>query len=275
MPESNPKLSLLILWPEALDQLPCSLFTLTLPYQYGITEADYEIVIIGGNDNHDLDTAKMLALPNVHFHKIEAPSNWLRHGIDAGLKYCRGDYLGIFAGNPLFVTPRLLKYSLMAARSSDRSLITVPDYEIDLKESCNRDFLNSTHWHSSGYELFRQAKYSATGDSGFLSTTKGSKLYFCRKNLFSQSHVALNETEEVSWRTLSHQYFYQIARQKMDEFYLLPGEGSFLPTLTGEGIATNTLVSADINARPTLLGPVGRFALPFLQRSVLALQESN
>jgi glycosyltransferase involved in cell wall biosynthesis len=296
MHTNQPELSVIVIAHNMPRQAMNTLYSLSSHFQLGVAETDYEVLVVENESAANLDPAAVAALgSNFHYRLRSETGISPAPAINSALARCRGRHVGLLVDGARMVTPRVLKYALQALRTPG-AVVAVPGYYLTTQGSKEGDagailahekeLLATNNWKSDGYQLFRQACFSNGNRWGYMEPLMECNALFCARELLLSLGGADERFTLRGGGALNLHLYRQLATAAGTELFMLAGEGNFHQfhggTSTTAGEERDALVKTfkqqldelwpggfkGVRREPTLLGAVGRFALPFLKTSL-------
>jgi hypothetical protein len=101
------------------EQLAQTLYTLSSAYQMGVSEQDYEVVVVENSSSDNFDESILPELGNnFHFFRREESARTPVPAINFAFEKCRGASIGLMIDGARMLTPRVIQYVLMSQRIS-------------------------------------------------------------------------------------------------------------------------------------------------------------
>lgn len=175
----GPELSIIIIVYDMPLQAQRTLQSLTPQYQEGVSEGDYEVIVVENQSENNMDRDFLSTLPgNFTYHLRAEREPTPVHAINHGAGISRGRYICIMIDGARMVTPGVVKNILRGHRIQQRSVVTVPGYHIgaQLQQDAvengygveeDQALIESIGWPLEGYRLFDIACFSGSCAPGF------------------------------------------------------------------------------------------------------------
>lgn len=175
----GPALSIIVIVYDMPLQAQRTLLSLTAQYQEGVSEQDYEVIVVENQSANVMDPGFLSTLPaNFSYHMRAEREPTPVHAINHGAGISRGRYICIMIDGARMVTPGVVKNILRGHRLQDKTVVTVPGYHIgeqlqqdavDLGYGVEEDqaLIESIGWPLEGYRLFDIACFSGSCAPGF------------------------------------------------------------------------------------------------------------
>lgn len=294
----KPLLSVIVVGYKMSRQLANTLFTLSSGYQLGVSEHDYEVIVVENSSNENFDESILPALGgNFHFFRREETGQTPVPAVNFAFEQCRADTIGLIIDGARMVTPRVIQYALMAARLSTHSLTLVPGYHLGHQEQqfnlskgydeeAEKRLLETVDWRHNGYELFDIATISGANPNGYLQPIMECNCLFASAESFSAIGYADERFTLRGGGAINLHMFRSLGMLKESKVVVLPGEGSFHQY--HGGVTTSEYAGLDdqhaayssqlqsiwnnefhsLRREPILLGAVTHWAQPYMQLSL-------
>lgn len=176
---ATPTISIVVIVYDMPRQAERTLYSLSAEYQQGVTESDYEVIVVENESRSNLDAAFVAGLPSNFTYHLRAereptPVHAVNHGAGIG----RGRYLCIMIDGARMVTPGVVRNLLRGHRLHEHAVVTVPGYHIGDQlqqdavdhgygEGEDQALIDACGWPQSGYNLFDIACFSGSCSGGF------------------------------------------------------------------------------------------------------------
>lgn len=296
MQTSQPALSVIVIVYDMPRQAMNTLYSLTPRYQQGVSETDYEVLVVENNSGNNLDPAAVNALGrNFHYQLRDEPGVSPAPAINVALEQCRGRHVGLLIDGARMLTPRVIKYALQALRIPG-AVVAVPGYYLSAQGNEEGDpagilaheeaLLADMGWREDGYQLFRQACFSNGNRWGYMEPLMECNALFCSQQQLRELGGADERFDLRGGGALNLHLYRQLATAMGTQLFMLAGEGNFHQfhggTSTTAGAERDVLVKTfkaqldefwpggfkGVRREPSLFGAVGALALPFLEISL-------
>lgn len=175
----GPELSIVVIVYDMPLQARRTLQSLTAQYQEGVSEADYEVIVVENQSANNIDRDFLATLPaNFSYHLRAEREPTPVHAINHGAGISRGRYICIMIDGARMVTPGVVRNILRGHRMQDKAVVTVPGYHIgeQLQQDAvekgygveeDQALIESIGWPLDGYRLFDIACFSGSCAPGF------------------------------------------------------------------------------------------------------------
>jgi len=296
-PSAQPLLSVIVIGFKMPEQLAQTLYTLSSAYQMGVSEQDYEVVVVENSSSDNFDESILPELGNnFHFFRREESAHTPVPAINFAFEKCRGASIGLMIDGARMLTPRVIQYVLMSQRISSHFFTIVPGYHLGEQgqhlnvssgydEQAEKELLKSTNWKENGYELFSIADISGANPHGYLQPIMECNCMFAPAESFKKIAYADERFTLRGGGAINLHMFRSLGLLEGSTLIVLPGEGSFhqyhggVTTSEYQGLeqehASHSVQLQDIwqgdfhslRREPILLGAVTPWAQPYLHFS--------
>jgi len=176
--ETKPVVSFVVIVYKMPDQAEKTLYSLSTQYQQGVTEADYEVIVVENSSSAVLGEERACQYGNNvrYFYRKETLPTPVP-AVNFGAGEASGTHICLMVDGARMVSPAVVSYKLAAARLDPRALIATPGYHLGHQlqqrsmlegycEEVEADLLASIEWPRDGYRLFEISCLSGTSRSG-------------------------------------------------------------------------------------------------------------
>ncbi len=237
--QPQPLLSVIVIAYKMPEQLAKTLYTLSAAYQTGVTEQEYEVIVVENASDENFDESMIAGFGgNFRFFRRDESAHTPVPAINFAFEKCRGQAIGLMIDGARMVTPRVIQYVLMSLRISPHSLTVVPGYHLGeqgqhfnvssgYNEEVEKEFLDSTNWRENGYELFSIADISGANPNGYLQPIMECNCMFASAVSFKKIAYADKRFTLRGGGAINLHMFRSLGMLQDSELVVLPGEGSF------------------------------------------------
>ena len=176
----RPKLSLIVVIFDMPQQAQKTLLSLSSHYQRGVSDADYEVIVVENSSANELGKATAQAIgANIRYFRREEQLPTPVPAAHFGVGKARAKLLGLMIDGARMASPGLVRQLINASRAHANGVINVPGYHLgdrvqqeamasgyDEREEAR--LLESIDWPGDGYRLFDIACFSRSCVQGFL-----------------------------------------------------------------------------------------------------------
>lgn len=188
-----PAASLVVVAYDMARELPRTLQSLSAACQRGVTEADYEVIVVDNGSKAPFDAALCRRLcPNARFLQMRDAGASPVAAINAGLAEARADVVGVMIDGARMASPGLVAAALQATRVHPRPVIGTlafhlgPDVQIrsvgqGYDQRVEDALLASVDWVADGYELFTISVMAGSSVGGWFAFPAETNALFMRR----------------------------------------------------------------------------------------------
>lgn len=304
--EQSPRVSIVVIVYDMPLQAEKTLQSLTPQYQEGVSERDYEVIVVENESANTLNPEFLRTLPdNFSYHLRAEREPTPVHAINHGAGLSRGNCICIMIDGARMVTPGVVRNILRGHRLHKKAIVTVPGYHIgdQLQQEAvdhgygveeDQALIRSIGWPLEGYRLFDIACFSGSCVPGFFRPNSESNCISIPRDIWA-ALGGLDTRFNLRGGGLVNLDLYKRACEFPGiEHVVLLGEGTFHQfhggvTTGGEARARREAFIEEIKAQyekirgkpyqspqttPLFLGELPRQVLRFVQASAEALLET-
>jgi hypothetical protein len=290
-----PSLSVIVAFHNMAREAPRTLFTLSSGYQRGVTDADYEVLVVDVGSKEPLDPDFVAGFgPNFRLHRAPAAPSPAA-AINQAAKQAAGDAIVVSIDGARMLSPGIIRLMLAAFRAYPDPVVATLAWHLGPKlqnesmlDGYNQAFedrlLESVDWRADGYELFRISCLAASSCPGWFHPIAESNCLAIRRPAWERLG-GLDERFVSPGGGYVNLDYYREACEQHDQLVILLGEGTFhqfhggvatnVPMLSHPGLAFQEeylAIRGRMYALPTrqadYLGGITPQALPFLASSI-------
>ncbi len=178
-PPAPPVVSIVVVLYDMPSQAERTLYSLSPEYQHGVSESDYEVIVVENESSNNLEPRVIASLPaNFSYHLRAEREPTPVHAVNHGAGMARGRYVCIMIDGARMVTPGVVRNLLRGHRLHDHAVVTVPGYHIGSQlqqdavdqgygEQEDQALIDACGWPANGYNLFDIACFSGSCSGGF------------------------------------------------------------------------------------------------------------
>ncbi len=295
---TTPTLSLVVIVYKMADQAERTLRSLSVAYQQGVREEDYEVIVVENASSWELGEARACATGgNVRYFRREETQRTPVHAVNFGAAQARGSHVVIMIDGARMVTPGVVRLALDAFRIAPNAAVCVPGYHLGDKpqqvavnegydEAAEAKLLDEIAWPSDGYRLFEIAVFALSCAAGFFRPNHESNFLGVSVAKWNALGGMDARYDDLGGGMANLALYKNVLEAPNTPYYLLFGEGSF-HQFHG-GISTNAprgereIVGRQIDeqdkalrvdrtppqARPILFGQLHPSAYRFMRQSL-------
>ncbi len=235
----RPRLSLVVIVYKMPRQAMNTLYSLSTAYQQGVTQRDYEVVVVENASDQLLEPEAIEGLAgNFRYYQRQETRPTPVYAIDFGVKQTRGGLIGLMIDGARMATPSMVKTVLQASRVSPSAVVAVPGYHLGhtvqqeamnsgYNEDVERELLDSIDWKNNGHRLFEIGCFSATSQPGFFRPIAESNCLVMPRRLWNKiGGIDLGFTT-AGGGLANLDLYKRICELEETELVITAGEGTF------------------------------------------------
>jgi len=222
--------------------------------QIGVTNADYEIIVIdnGSSQPIDEDFLKLIS-PNLRLIRMPTPTQSPIPAIHFGLNFATGYLIGVWIDGARMASPGLLVNALAASKLHPNPVIGTfgfhlgPDVQMrsvhqGYCQEVEDELLTRCNWEEDGYRLFNISCFAGSSHRGWFSLPSETNALFLRRDEWLGLGGGYDHRFVSPGGGLANLEFWRrLVEDTTRGVIMLLGEGTF-HQFHG-GIATNALTS--------------------------------
>lgn len=237
--QRRPRLSIVVIVYKMPDQAEKTLYSLSPLYQQGVSERDYEVIVVENHSDRLLggERATRHAGNVRYFHRQETQRTPV-HAINFGAAQARGSHVAIMIDGARMLTPGALRLALDAFRIAPDAAVSAPGYHIGHKlqqvavnegynEAAEAELLGSIEWPRDGYRLFDIAVLSGSCQGGFFQSNYESNFIAMSLKKWKALGGMDSRYNDFGGGNANLDLYKRLLEFPNTPFYMLFGEGSF------------------------------------------------
>lgn len=234
-----PRLSIVLIVYKMPDQAEKTLYSLSPAYQQGVSEEDYEVIVVENHSERLLGERRATQYArNVRYHHRHETTRSPVNAINFGAEQATGSHLAIMIDGARMVTPGVVRLALDAFRMSPQAAVSAPGYHIGHKlqqvavnegydEKAEARLLRSIDWPKDGYRLFDIAVLSGSCQGGFFRSNYESNFIAMSVRKWQAVGGMDVRYDDFGGGMANLDLYKRLLEYPDTPFYLLFGEGSF------------------------------------------------
>lgn len=234
-----PRLSIVVIVYKMPDQAEKTLYSLSPAYQQGVSEGDYEVIVVENHSDRLLGERRATQYAgNVRYHLRHETTRSPVNSINFGAEQATGSHLAIMIDGARMVTPGVVRLALEAFRMSPQAAVSAPGYHIGHKlqqvavnegydEKDEAKLLASIEWPKDGYRLFDIAVLSGSCQGGFFRSNYESNFIGMSVRKWQALGGMNPRYDDFGGGNANLDLYKRLLEYPDTPFYLLFGEGSF------------------------------------------------
>lgn len=295
----SPAISIVVIVHNMRREAPRTLFSLTSRYQVGVSDSDYEVIVVENGSPRPLGAETVQGFgPNFRYHFLSPAPPSPARAVNFGASLARGEFIGIMIDGARILSPGVLRHANLATGMYREPVISTLGWHLgpsvqaaSVQKGYDRGvedrLLAQAQWEQNGYRLFGISSFAGSSINGYFLPISESNCLFLRRETFA-ALGGFDERFDLPGGGLANLDFYKRACELPDtDLVIILGEGSF-HQIHG-GVTTNVTDMevdrkwkeyeaqyrsirghgfAKPDKRPSYIGHVPPESLRFLQESV-------
>ncbi len=235
----RPLISFVVIVYKMPDQAEKTLYSLSTRYQRGVTEEDYEVIVVENSSSAVLGEERACQYgDNVRYFYREETLPSPVPAVNFGAGEARGTHISIMVDGARMLSPAVVSYTLAATRMARRTVIAVPGFHIGhklqqravLEGYCEEEeaaLLASIDWPTDGYRLFDISCLSGTSRAGYFKPIGESNCLCVPTELWQELGGFDPAFTETGGGQVNLDFYKRAVEFPDTELVILIGEGSF------------------------------------------------
>ncbi|MGL4318370.1 MAG: glycosyltransferase family 2 protein, partial [Pseudomonas sp.] len=130
----KPRLSIVVIVYKMADQAERTLYSLSTAYQRGVSERDYEVIVVENCSDHLLGAERATRHGNnVRYFLRQETQRTPVHAINFGAAKAHGSHVAIMIDGARMVTPGIVRQALKAFEAEPEGAVSAPGYHLGSK----------------------------------------------------------------------------------------------------------------------------------------------
>ncbi len=230
-------------------EAPRTLYSLSSRYQNGVTDADYEVIVVENGSSEPLSAELVTGFGrNFKYFYYDTRSHSPAQAVNFGVKQAKGEFVGLMVDGARILSPGVMKYALLASGMYPNPVISTLGWHLgpDVQtRSVARGYTNEVEdallscsaWIENGYKLFEISSFAGSSMNGYFMPIAESNCFFLKKKIF-EALGGFDERFDAPGGGLVNLDVYKRACELPDaNLVVIFGEGSFHQV--HGGISTN------------------------------------
>lgn len=234
-----PAVSIVVMVYRMPEQAMKTLESLTVPYQQGISQQDYEVIVVENPSEEMLQAERVHELGGqFRYFAMDrnepSPVNAVNYGISKAL----APVIGLMVDGARMLTPGIIRTALMAYNIEKNAIVSVPGYHLGKElqqqavdsgynEEVEAVLLQSIQWPSKGYDLFNISCLSGSCADGFFLPVAESNCLFAPARLLDELGGCDSGFKTPGGGFVNLDLYNRLCVHPDTNLFLLPGEGTF------------------------------------------------
>lgn len=247
------RLSLILVCYNMARELPRTIETLSARMQIGLTEDDYELIVVDNGSSHPVDRQACLTLAsNCRFLDTPEPTASPGKAIAFGVDHARFDNLGILIDGARMASPGLIRDAREALRSNEHAVVGTLGFHLGPKvqmksvlegydQAAEDRLLETVDWRRDGYRLFEIACLAGSSARGWFQLPSETNALFIRRSDYERLGGYDTRFASPGGGLINHDFWNRVCEDNQSALLMLLGEATF-HQFHG-GVATNATQS--------------------------------
>jgi hypothetical protein len=236
---AKPLISFVVIVYKMPDQAEKTLYSLSTAYQRGVSEEDYEVIVVENSSSSELGQDRACQYGNnvSYFYRQESLPSPVP-AVNFGASQAKGSHISIMVDGARVLSPAVVSYTLAATRLQARTVIAIPGYHLGhqlqqravLEGYCEEEeakLLASIEWPSDGYRLFEISCLSGTSRAGYFKPIGESNCLCVPIELWQTLGGFDPEFTETGGGQVNLDFYKRAVESADTLLVILMGEGSF------------------------------------------------
>lgn len=235
----RPLISFVLIVYKMSDQAQKTLLSLSTRYQRGVSEEDYEVIVVENSSSAVLGEERACQYGgNVRYFYREETLPTPVPAVNFGAEQARGTHISIMVDGARMLSPSVVSYTLAATRLHHRVVTAVPGFHIGnklqqravLEGYCEEEearLLASIDWPSDGYRLFDISCLSGTSRAGYFKPIGESNCLCVSSQMWRELGGFDPEFTETGGGQVNLDFYKRAVEAEDSLLVILIGEGSF------------------------------------------------
>lgn len=241
-----PSVAIVVVLYEMYREAPRTLHTLSTKYQQGVSECDYQVIVIdnGSSERRSPEAIAQFG-PNFSYQYIEQAERSPAAAINRAIEQASADIVGVLYDGARMLSPGLVSLARQAVSCLERPLVVSlgwhlgPDVQFrSMKNGYDRDvedqLLERIVWQENGYDLFTISALAGSNEQGWFGPLAESPLMFMEREKFLEIGGYHSGFSSAAGGLLNLDIYRQACEFPGTQLCVLLGEGTFHQIHGGE-----------------------------------------
>ena len=236
---AKPLISFILIIYKMPDQAEKTLLSLSTHYQRGVSESDYEVIVVENSSDAVLGEKRACQYgKNIKYFYREETQPSPVPAVNFGASQAKGTHISIMVDGARMLSPAVVCYILAALRLHSEVLVAIPGYHIGhmlqqrsiLDGYCEEEeakLLSSIDWPADGYRLFEISCLSGTSGSGYFKPIGESNCLTVPVNIWRLLGGFDSAFTETGGGQVNLDFYKRAVELPDVQLVILMGEGSF------------------------------------------------
>ncbi len=225
-----------------------TLHSLSAAYQTGVTERDYEIIVVDNGSVPPFSREYAVSVGgNVRYFYIASAPQSPAAALNFGIKQSRGRVVGTIIDGARLLSPGVLQHALRAFRAFRDPIVTVPAWHLgpDVQRRAMKQgydqaaedrLLEGIGWPEQGYGLFEVSTLGSSSSDGWFGPMSESSCLFASRADYDRVGGYDERFRAPGGGLVAHDLYRRLCALDGKDLVVLLGEGTFHQS--HEGVAT-------------------------------------
>lgn len=239
LPATRPRVSFVLVVYKMSPQAEKTLYSLSTQYQRGVTEDDYEVIVVENSSSDELGEQRACQHDsNVRYFYREETRPTPVPAVNFGAGEATGTHISIMVDGARMLSPGIVSYTLAATRLHPQAVIAVPGYHLGPKlqqhsmlegydSEAEARLLQTINWPEDGYRLFDISCLSGTSGGGYFKPIGESNCLCVSREMWTQLGGFDPAFTETGGGQVNLDFYKRAVELPGSELVVLIGEGSF------------------------------------------------
>ena len=221
------------------EQAEKTLYSLSSRYKRGVSEDDYDVIVVENKSSNTLSADFIESLPgNFSYHLRKETRPTPVHAANMGVRLSRRSHVAVLIDGARMVTPGVVRNLILGHRLHRDSVVTVPGYHLgkQLQQRAvehgygvqeEARLLSEVNWTRDGYSLFKIACFSGSCASGLFSAHSESNCISLPRHLWSELRGFDTRFDQVGGGLVNLDFYKRACELPGVGHVVLLGEGTF------------------------------------------------
>ncbi|MEP1471046.1 MAG: glycosyltransferase [Halieaceae bacterium] len=235
----KPLISFIVIVYKMPDQAEKTLLSLSTRYQRGVSEADYEVIVVENSSDAVLGEKRACQYgANVRYFYREETQPSPVPAVNFGASKACGNHVSIMVDGARMLSPAVVCYTLAALRIHSQIVVAIPGYHLGHTlqqrsilegycEEAEAQLLASVDWPADGYRLFEISCLSGTSGSGYFKPIGESNCLTVPTEIWRSLGGFDSAFTETGGGQVNLDFYKRAVELPDVQLVILMGEGSF------------------------------------------------
>jgi len=235
----RPTLSIVVVLFNMRREAERTLHSLSVCYQEGVGDADYDVHVVENGSNEPVDEAFVRSFgPNFHYYRLIDPPASPAFALNYGVAQSKGRFVGLMIDGAHLLTPRVVSYTLQLVRGVPCPIVAVRRFYLGpgqqpttvqqgYDQAAEDELLASIAWPRQPDRLFEIAAFMGKQRPGWFGRFWESNCLMMPRNVYQAIGKFDERFDFPGGGFVNLDIFRQAVEYPEAQLYVLLGEGSF------------------------------------------------